>query len=456
MSTPEVGAAVIGAGVAGLGAALELQPARSEVIVIDASDRPGGVMRTDHVAGYVVERGPNTIQVKAPMRAFLERWGLEDALVRAGPASRRRFVYRGERLVPVPMSPLAFAGTPLLSVRGKLRLLAEPFLRRGDASAESVAEFTARRLGREVVTGLVGPFLTGIYAGDEEQLGAGAVFPSWVELEREHRSLALGALGRLLGRRGPKGRPGTWSAGQGLGPFARQLADRLNEPPALGSRVEALVGDEDGWRIEVAGPSGSHPLRTTRLVVATAAPEAARLLRGVCPEAAAALAEIEYAPVLGVPLGIEPAGLRTPPEGFGFLVPRAAGMGLLGCLFMSQLFPGRAPEGRELLHCMVGGVRWPEAVALPDEDVVKRTLEDLDRVLGIRGEPQLLGVSRWPRAIPQPDRRHVARIAAVRSLLRDACPGLVLAGAYLDGVGVADALASGVHAAAELAETSGP
>ena len=141
MSTPEVGATVVGAGIAGLAAALELQRSVSEVVLIDPSDRPGGVMRTDHVAGYVLERGPNTIQVKAPMLAFLRRLGLEDALLRARPASRRRFVYRDGALVQVPMSPLAFARTPLLSTRGKLRLLAEPLIRRGDGFDESVAEF---------------------------------------------------------------------------------------------------------------------------------------------------------------------------------------------------------------------------------------------------------------------------------------------------------------------------
>ncbi len=452
MSTPEVGAAVIGAGVAGLAAALELQRAGvSDVVVIDASDRPGGVMRTDHLMGYVIERGPNTVQVKAPMLAFLRRCGLEDALLPARPEGRRRWLYRDGRLVPVPISPLGLLRTPLLSRSAKLRLLAEPFVRRGDGRGESVAEFAARRLGAEVATGLVGPFLTGVYAGDEEELGAESVFPTLVELERSHGSLALGALARRLGRGVPRGLRGTFSAGQGLGPFARRLADQLAEPPTLSSRVETLERDGEGWRLAVRAAGGVHTLSTRRLVVATAAPEAAELLRALCPEASRTLAEIPYAPIVGVPLGVEPAAVRAPIEGFGFLVPRQEELGLLGCLFMSRLFPARAPEGRELLHCMLGGTRWPEVVALSDAEVVKRTLEDLDRSLGLRAEPQALTVTRWIRAIPQPDRQHAQRVEALRGRLRDACPGLRLAGGYLDGVAVADALASGVRAATELA-----
>ena len=163
-------------------------------------------------------------------------------LLRAQPASRLRFVLRGGTLVPVPLSPLAFAGTSLLSAGAKLRLLAEPFVRRNRGDEESVAEFIGRRLGGEVVSGMVGPFLTGVYAGDESQLGARAVFPRLVESEQRFGSLALGGLTALLSR-GEKGLRGSWSAPAGFGPFARKLADHLSEPPALGSRVMSVSRD---------------------------------------------------------------------------------------------------------------------------------------------------------------------------------------------------------------------
>ena len=188
---------MVGAGIAGLAAALELQSAGCDVLVVDPSDRPGGVMRTDHRKGFVVESGPSTAIVSAPMLDFLAKRGLHGGLLRAAPASRKRFLYRDGR--HGPRARLAAGGSRARRcspARAKLRALTEPFRRRGTSDAESVAEFVGRRLGREVSSSLVGPFLTGIYAGDEEQLGASAVFPRWVDRERRYGSLALGGLAR--------------------------------------------------------------------------------------------------------------------------------------------------------------------------------------------------------------------------------------------------------------------
>jgi oxygen-dependent protoporphyrinogen oxidase len=453
MTAADVGAVVVGAGIAGLAAGLELQQSLREVFVVDAGDRPGGVMRTDHVAGYVIERGPNTIQVKAPLLRLLERIGLRDVLQAALPASRLRFVYRDRELLPVPLSPLGFARTRLLSARGKLRLLSEPLRFRRDATGESVAGFARRRFGDEAVAKLIGPFLTGVYAGDEHELGAEAVLGNLVELERRFGSVAIGLLGTALSRRRERGLAGTYSALQGLGPFARRLAERLFDPPALGARVVGLARDGEHWRVSVSSPAGQSEMRTPRVVMATGAGEAAAILRGADPELSQALAGISYAPIVGVAVGVDPARVARRIEGFGFLVPADQEIPLLGCLFMSQLFPGRAPAGRELLHCMLGGRRYPDAIDLSDDVLHKRVHADLEKTLGLRESPQLLAISRWPRAIPQPDGGHPRRLAAIRQRLAE-LPGLELAGAYLDGVAVSDAAATGIRAAQRLARSA--
>lgn len=449
MTTAEVGAVVVGAGIAGLAAALELQEQVREVFVVEAGDRPGGVLRTDHVSGYVIERGPNTIQVKAPMLRLLERLGLRDALLAAQPASRLRFIFRDGELLPAPLSPFAFARTRLLSARGKLRLLSEPLRFRRDATGESVAAFAGRRFGGEAVSGLIGPFLTGVYAGDERMLGAEAVFGNLVELERRYGSVAIGLVASSLSRRRERGLAGSYSALQGLGPFARRLAERLFEAPSLGTRVSEVARDGALWRVSVSSPGGESVMHTPRVVIATGAGEAAGILRGASPELADALAGIPYAPIVGVPVGVDPTQVARKIEGFGFLVPRDQEMSLLGCLFMSRLFPGRAPAGRELLHCMLGGSRHPELIDLSDDVLHKRVHADLERTLGLREAPQLLAVTRWPRAIPQPDGEHPRRMAGIRQQIAQ-LPGLELAGAYVSGVSVADTLASGVTAAHRL------
>jgi oxygen-dependent protoporphyrinogen oxidase len=453
MRTAELGALVAGGGIAGLAAALEFQKSSPEVLVVDPSDRPGGVMRTDHVSGFVIERGPNTTQVKAPMLAFLQQMGLDDQPVAAESAGRRRYFYRGGELVRVPDSPVAFVRSPLLTGKGKLRLLAEPLIRRRDATSESVSEFIGRRLGDQAASRLVGPFLTGVYAGDERELGIEAVFPTLVGHERRSGSIAIGmvagAVASAFGRGPAKGLRGSFSAVNGMGPFARTLTERLLEPPALESRVTGIRRDGDAWMVFISGPGGAQRLRTRNVVIACPATQAAEILRGVDTELATALEQIDYAPIVGVPLGVTPSGVRKQIDGFGFLVPHQDQISLLGCLYMSRLFAGRAPEGRELLQCILGGTHWREAIDQPDDVLLKKLHADLDQIVGLRDEPETLAVTRVRNAIPQPGRNHVRLVGEIRARLRG-LPGLELAGAYLDGISVSDALTSGLHAARRL------
>jgi oxygen-dependent protoporphyrinogen oxidase len=242
---------------------------------------------------------------------------------------------------------------------------------------------------------------------------------------------------------------GSHSAIEGLGPFARALAERLVEPVALENRVIGVRRDGDRWLVRTWGQAGESRVRAKQVVLAVPADQAAEILRDVSSELADELAAIEYAPIVGIPIGVDPSAVREKIEGFGFLVPRSAGIKLLGCLYMSQLFPSRAPAGRELLQCLVGGMRWPEAVDAPDDAIVKQVCADLDQILGLREAPRVLAVTRWRQAIPQPRRDHVARIARIRKQLAE-FPGIALAGAYLGGISVSDSLDSGLRAAHDV------
>ncbi len=440
MSVPDVDAVVVGAGVAGLAAAHELRALGAEPLVLEAEETPGGVMRSERVGGHLLERGPNTMRVKAPALALLRRAGVESDLLEAAPAGRRRFILHQGELEPLPAGPWAAVRTPLLSARGKLRLLAEPLTPRGDGASETVAEFCSRRLGGEASERLVGTFLTGVYAGDERRLGAEAVFPDLVRFEREKGSIVRGA---LSGRRGAsRGLSGMWSTPDGLAGLGRGLAAGLGDGLRLGVRVDALEREEDAWRVSFGGES----VRAGAVVLAVPAEQAAALLSNADAELAKAIAGVCYAPVVSLSVSIAAGDSVAPVEGFGFLVPRAEGRRLLGCLFMSRLFPGRAPDGRHLLTCMIGGTRWPDAVDLDDGSLSELARIELDHTLGLRGDPETLALTRWQRAVPQPGRDHVARIAGARArALR--LGGLGLAGSWVEGVGVTDALASGISAA---------
>jgi len=451
----QMGAVVVGAGVAGLGAGLGLERGGNDVLVLDDQSQPGGVIRTDSIRGFRVERGANTCRIPTGLHRLLADHGLGSVPVQAAPEGRSRWLYVGEKLESVPLSAAGLVRTGLLSGAGKRRLLREPFVGRGDGSKELVSEFIDRRLGPEATKNLVGPFLTGVYAGDVDQLGAAAVFPGLVEAEQRSGSILLGSLtawlrGRISGR--PAGRTGSWSSAGGMSTLVRALADRLAIPPRQETRVRGVFRDGAKWRIEAHGPDGDFSVSSAVLVLAMPAHQGAELVRGVDAELARKLDEIVYSPLATLAFGIDPQDIRASIEGFGFLVSREANLGLLGCLYMSRLFPDRAPSGSELLHCMVGGVGWPEAVDLPDDLLRKRVVGELDRVLGLRAEPELLRVGRWPKAVAQPGVDHVRRVAEIRRRVA-AHAGLGLAGGYLAGVSVADALLSGEAEARTISAT---
>jgi oxygen-dependent protoporphyrinogen oxidase len=442
MSDAEV--IVIGAGAAGLAAGAALHAAGRSVLVLDAAARPGGVMQSERIDGFLIERGPSTTRIPAGALALLQQAGLEAALSKASPESRARYLLRPGGLVPAPLSPLGFARSPLLSRAGKWRMLGEPFVERGDGGGESVAAFVERRLGREAVDALVAPFLVGVYAGDERQLGAEAVFPTLVAAEREAGSIVRGLVRRVL-RGVPRGLPGTWSAREGLGGLAALLGRGLGSALRLGVPVRAMVPEAKGWRVE----HEHGELRAPKLVLAADATGAADLLAPLDAEAAATLRALTFAPLVCAALALGPGGTRRVPDGFGFLVPRDLGLDLLGVLFMSRLFPGRAPPGSELLSAMVGGLRWPGAIDAPEDALRARIHAGLDCALDLRSEPRLLAMTRWPRAVLQPGPAHPANVRAIRARLSH-LPPLALAGACWDGVALGTTLASGASAAANL------
>ncbi len=452
MSVEHVDAVVIGAGVSGLASAIELRAAGRDVCLLEAESRPGGVIQTDRLEGFLVERGPNAFRVSAPLLAWLLEHKLGNVLLRAGPESRQRALFLDGRLLWLPESLPGAVTTPLLSLGAKFRALSEVFYARGPGRAETVAEFVGRRFGDELLERAIAPFLVGVYAGDERALGAEAVFPQLVAWEQEHGSVLRGALVASLRRGRPRGWPGSYSTATGVEGFAEALAKRLGDAIRCESAVEEIVSEE-GRLIVRCGESEWH---AREVVCALPAAEAASLL-AVRDEALRHLFEgISYAPMASVALPVDPSDSRERIHGFGFLVPRGAGLRLLGALFPARVFPDRAPEGRELVMAMLGGTRWPGVVDATDDALLESATIGLKRTLGAGVKHAPLAVHRWPRAVPQPGPDHRRRIEALRKATTARWPGLRLAGSYLDGVSVGDTLLSGVRAARSLIAASEP
>lgn len=440
---------VVGGGVAGLSAALELRERGHEVTVLEREATAGGKVRSERAGAWRVEHGPAGVLEGAPdTEAVLGRLGL--AAIPSAEAMRRRFVVREGRLVEVPDSPPKLLTAPALSMGEKWRLAREPFAPAPPPNVdETVAEFARRRLGPHLAAAFVEPFVAGIYAGDYERLSLRSALPKLAELERQHGSLLRGlvALERARRRAGmprKSARLLTFSGGMGdlPGALGRALGDGLR----TGVTVTALV--RDGGRLTVRTPGG--PLTADRVVLAVPPAEAAALLAPLDATAADACANIPVAGVAAVCLGYPRAQVPHPLDGFGFLVPRQEGLRLLGVIWMTSTFPAAemSPEGHVLLRCMLGGRTDPEAVTLDERRLVSIARAGLRTLLGIVAEPAFTHVVRWPQAIAQYEVGHEGRVAAVET--RAAALGIYPTGAAFRGVGVNDVIREGRAVAARL------
>jgi oxygen-dependent protoporphyrinogen oxidase len=458
--------AVVGGGIAGLTAAYVLHARHDlNVTVFEASDTVGGAIRTEETDGFLVEHGPNSVRSSAPiLHRCIDALGLADAVVPANDAARRRYVVRDGAPTALPMSLGAFLTTDLLSWRGKLRLLAEPFAGGGTAG-ESVASFVRRRLGPEVLDYAVNPFVGGVYAGDPERLSVRHAFRRLFDLEQTHGSLFRGALAALAPRDNgsaegtpeiPPERQGLFSFADGLQALPDALATALGDRVHTGTPVTALTPTDDGWRLGLGdAPEATSAADTVHAdaVVCTVPLHQLTELDLATDVDLTPLYDVPYPPLSVLALGVDADDVGHPLDGFGMLVPEAeSDVRILGTIFSSTLFPGRAPDGQVLLTTFIGGMRRPSLGRASTEDLRAIVMEDLCALLDVTGAPTLVRHIRWPRAIPQYHLGY-ARVQDAIAALEAAHPRLMLAGNYRQGVSVGDAMDSGAEAADRLAST---
>ena len=438
--------AIIGAGITGLTAAFSLKRRGVPVRVYEATGRVGGVIRTQRSGGWLAESGPNTILETSPLVGrLLHEAGLAARRLDANPDAKARYVVRGRRPVEVPGGALGLLTTPLFSTAAKLRVLREPFVgRRRDGVEESVAQFVERRLGREFLDRAIDPMVAGIYAGDPHALSVALAFPRIKALEDEYGSLIRGQIlgARARARRGAaaRDRAPMFSFDGGLQVLPDALAADLGDAVALDSPVTEVTRSEGGFAVAAAGGSDDH---AAVVFCGTGAALASLRLDG---EPLAVFSGIRYAPVASMVLGFRREDVAHPCAGFGLLVPRVEGFRILGTLFSSSIFPGRAPEGHLTLTSYLGGARHPDLAPLPAETLEQVVREDLGTLLGATGAPTFRHHAFYPRAIPQYEvgyGRFLDRMAELEA----AAPGFFIAGHVRDGVSLGDSIAAGVRAA---------
>jgi oxygen-dependent protoporphyrinogen oxidase len=443
--------AIIGGGISGLAGAYFLQRAGVAVTLLEQTARPGGVIETARQDGYQFEAGPQSFLSSAETDDLLSELHLPEQTLEAN-SRAPRFIFCNGKLHKAPLGPPDLLGTQLLSLSTKLTLFLEPFRRtRPPDGDESIAAFVRRKFADDLLENMVGPLVSGIHAGHPERLSVRSAFPFLYEWERDHGSVIRGAMKSRP--KSPAKKPVLTSFRDGLAVFVEALAAQLGASVRTNTRVISIerqpLSEKAPFVLRVSRSGQEETLTADALVVATDAGTAAELLGPLAGGAARRLNEIEYAPVAVVGLGYRREEVAHPLQGFGFLVPRKENLSILGTIWCSSLFAGRAPESSVNLTSFVGGATNPQCVQLSDAELIARVERELRPILGIRGQPATHFLRRWPRALPQYNLGHAEVLLAVREAVRNV-PGLFLAGNYLRGPSIAACIAQAKETAEEV------
>lgn len=435
---------IIGAGISGLAAAYALQERGRNVLVLERQARTGGKATSEHIGGFLMEHGPSSINGTSPAAAaWSGALGLEDEQVELGPGVKRRYLTAGGRLCGIPTHPLGFLTSGYLTLPGRLRMLGEIAIPRGERPpGETVAQFCTRRFGAEFAERVMEPLVAGMFADDARLVGAASVFPALVEMEKRHGSIIRALIrARAGGGRMPGRRLFSWR--DGIGTLPQALAARLAPWVRTGIAVRRIAVTAGGFRIE-AGANGA--IETSAVVIATPPHVAAGLLADIDAAAAEAAAAIEAPPLAVAFLGYRRDQVAHPLDGIGYLTPAGERRALTGALFASTMFPGRAPEGHVALSAYLGGARAPELALRPPRELLGTAEREFAELLEAKGRPVVARLKVWPRGLPQYHAGHAARIAALEHL-SDRVHGLLVTGNYLHGVSIAACLQQAIDTA---------
>lgn len=458
--------AVVGGGISGLAAAYQAKRLHGKLRcrVFEAADRVGGLLQTSCIGGFTIERGPDSIYAKqAWTRQFLEELGLGEFCIKPRqPCLGASILHRG-RLLPIPKgfslrNPVqsGLMRSPLLSLRGKVRawLGAHAKLSRSTRREQSVAGFFRDRYGHELWQVLAEPLVGGIYGANPETLSITASLPDVAaQAGLTQPPLIPGDSSKDGHHRQDQARGAAYqrflSFTGGLEMLPLALKQHLGEEIATAAPVDALrLGPESAtarWQIKTAN---GQTFSAHRVILAVPAWRAARLLRPDHAALAGQLSRIEHGSGVTATYAWRSGRQASElPRTFGYLVPSGQRRAVMACTFASRKYSHRAPEKGNLVRVFC----VPELADANETDIHRQVQSELRQLIALPHQLEVALIDRYPRCMPFYTLGHEARLQSLVAHVR-ALPGLYLAGNSLEGVGIPDALASGLHAATAAIE----
>ncbi|MBL7970540.1 MAG: protoporphyrinogen oxidase [Prolixibacteraceae bacterium] len=445
---------IVGAGLTGLTMAFYLKKAGVNFRIIEKSAKTGGVIQTISQKGFVYETGPNTGVVSSPeMAELFEDLSGKCEIEIADPNAKRRLIWKNNRWHALPSGLMSAIGTPLFTWYDKFRILGEPFRAKGTDPNEKLADLVKRRMGESYLEYAVDPFISGIYAGDPYKLVTRYAMPKLWKLEQEYGSFIKGAIKKAKlpkDERDKKATKEVFSAKGGLSRLTEALTEAIGYENMILSVDSSLVQPiPDGFQLQLTTPEQLITLDTNYLVTTCGGHALPGLLPFLNQEEVAPFNDLKYAAVTQVLLGFKKwKGMSI--KAFGGLVPGVENKNILGVLFTSSFFEGRAPKGGALLSVFMGGTKRPDIAEMDDDQILTLLNKDLPRMMSDRSlSPDLTRICRYRYAIPQYTETTGHRYETIAHI-QQKYPGLILAGNIRDGIGMADRVKQGRSIAEEL------
>lgn len=444
---------VIGAGLTGLTASFLLKKQDKAILLLEKKSRVGGVIQSHSQNGYIFEEGPNTGVVSNPEVAQLFEM-LDCELEVANKSAERRLILKNNKWHPLPAGPVSFMRTPLFSFTDKFRIAFEPLRRKGDNPEESVAELTARRIGKSFVDYAVNPFISGIYAGDPELLITKYALPKLYNLEQNYGSFIGGAFKKSREKKSEHEKKATkevFSVKGGLRHLVTSLEKNIGVDNIICKAQNVTVSPKDGYyTVSYLLNGESYTVEAKQVVTTVGSVSLPELLPFISKEKITTVTDLNYAKVVQVSVALKPKALNSKYISFGGLIPQKERRNLLGILFPSYCFENRAPEDCAMLAVYMGGIKHPELYKLSDDDTLNLVKKELSDLLNIKEDDILfMKIFRHEYAIPQYEKSSGERFSVIKKIEAEH-NGLIVAGNIRDGIGMADRIKQAFGIAEQL------
>lgn len=441
--------AVVGAGITGLTAAHSLKKNGFDVAVFEKNSEPGGAIKTVQDGDWLTEYGPNTVLVRDKKVADLfSEIGLDEEMIVANSKASKRFIVKNGELVPLPLSIMAAIRTPLLSLKSKLRLLKEPFIRANPNKDQSIAEFIDRRFGKEILDYTVNPFIAGIFANRPENLSLRHSLPILSQLEEMYGSVIWGAISESNNNsKYEKMERLLISFRDGLQTLPNRLTSSL-DAVHYNHKVTALENRGNTWYL-TSNKKTFGPFN--QVIINVPLYQIGEIFNSLTKQNFSFEKDVEYPKLSVLHLGYKKQDIQHKLDGFGFLVPEVENRSILGALFSSTLFESRAPKDSHLLTVFVGGGREPKLAEMDTNTLVVSVEEELRELIGLRGNYQYLDHVYWPKSIPA---YHLDYDETLNHFERfeEQYQGLTIAGNFRNGISLPDCIKNGLKLAESLTD----